>query len=72
MPKNFRPRVIEPANAQSPNGVGVAVEIEFHEKVEGLDANTIVLHLGSAATMAEGERLCDLLSELVTKIALSR
>lgn len=69
--QNFRPRVIEPANANAPSGVGVAVELEFHESVPGLHGDSIVLHLKDDASMEQAERLRDLLAQFVVKVVLS-
>ncbi len=66
--RTFRVRVIEPV---SNNLAGLAVEFEFHEKVPGLDRDTIVIDLRSGATMDEAEALVRDLNALGARVRLS-
>ena len=66
--RTFRARVVEPVTDDI---AGLAVEFEFHEKVPGLDRDTIVIDLRGGATMDEAEALVRDLNALGTQIRLS-
>jgi hypothetical protein len=68
MSRNFRPRVTEPPRG---NGYGFAVELEFHEKIKGLNGDTVVIDLQEGATMKQADELVSLLARLGERVRVS-
>ncbi|MFE0758749.1 hypothetical protein ACFW16_32630 [Inquilinus sp. NPDC058860] len=69
MPRNFRPRIVEPPITNDKYGVGV--ELEFHEQIPGLSGDTLLLYCNDDTTMEQAVALKNLLASLVEKIAVS-
>lgn len=66
--RTFRAGMIEPV---ADDVAGLAVEFEFHEKVQGPERDTIVFDLRSGATMDEAEALVRDLNALGERVRLS-
>lgn len=65
-PEGFRPRNFEPARGK--DQYGLAVELEFYERVAGLSGDTIIIDLADGATMEQAKRLRDTLADLGHKV----
>ncbi|WP_070252250.1 hypothetical protein [Duganella phyllosphaerae] len=71
MKRNFVATVIEPANDKAPLGVGVGVELQFNEEIEGFSRDTLLMFLADDATMDDAESLARLLNSSVVKVKAS-
>ncbi len=66
---NFRPKVFEPALPGGGSGFGV--ELEFHERIPGLNGDTVLLYLGVGSTKEQADELVAGLHDLCVKVAVS-
>ena len=67
--RNFRPRLIEPLLPSGESGFGV--EIEFHEDVQGMNGDTIMIYLDEKTTMEDAEKLIRMLDQFGTSVKIS-
>ncbi|MFP6559011.1 hypothetical protein WJ542_11925 [Paraburkholderia sp. B3] len=67
----FKPRVIESAAADCPEGLGLAVELWLSRPVDGIAGRAVRIHLRSGARMEQAETLRDLLNAIGTNIIVS-
>ncbi|MCG5073709.1 hypothetical protein [Paraburkholderia tagetis] len=68
---NFAPRVVEPAAADAPDGLGLALELTLVRPVEGIAGRALRIHLRRGARMEQAETLRDLLHEVGADIVVS-
>lgn len=50
---------------------GFAVEFQFHEAVEGIDGDTVVIYLGDDTTQSEAQELISALNRLGARLAVT-
>lgn len=70
-PASFAPRVVEPAEADAPDGFGLALELALARPIDGIAGRTLRIHLRRGARMEQAETLRDLLHEVGADIVVS-
>lgn len=70
-PANFAPRVVEPAEADAPDGLGLALELTLVQPVDGIAGRALRIHLRRGARMEQAETLRDLLHQVGADIVVS-
>ncbi|NLP64190.1 hypothetical protein [Paraburkholderia sacchari] len=68
---SFAPRVVEPAEADAPDGFGLALELTLSRPIDGIAGRTLRIHLRRGARMEQAETLRDLLHEVGADIVVS-
>jgi len=68
---SFKPRVVEPVVPDSPDGLGLAVELWLARPVDGIAGRALRIHLRHGARMEQAETLRDLLHAIGTEIVVS-
>ncbi|QBQ97573.1 hypothetical protein [Paraburkholderia pallida] len=68
---NFAPRVVEPAQADAPDGRGLALELTLVRPVDGIAGQALRIHLRHGARMEQAETLRDLLHQVGADIVVS-
>jgi hypothetical protein len=68
---SFVPRVIEPAEADAPDGLGLALELRLARPVNGIVGRTLRIRLRRGSRMEQAETLRDLLREVGADIVVS-
>jgi len=61
--RNFRPHLVEAPR--------LGVELEFHEKISGLNGDTIIIYLNENATVETADTLIELLARFGSDIKIS-
>lgn len=67
----FSPRVVEPAEADSPEGRGLALELRLSRPIDGIAGHALRIHLRRGARMHQAETLRDLLHEFGADIVVA-
>ena len=68
---SFTPRVVEPAEADAPDGRGLALELTLVRLVDGIAGRALRIHLRRGARMEQAETLRDLLHQVGADIVVS-
>ncbi|MFC5427907.1 hypothetical protein ACFPTO_03645 [Paraburkholderia denitrificans] len=68
---SFKPRVVEPAAVDQPEGRGLAVELWLARPVDGIAGRAVRIDLRSGAGMEQAEALRDLLHAIGTGIVVT-
>ena len=71
VPANFAPRVVEPEEADAPDGLGLALELTLVRPVDGIAGQTLRIHLRRGARMEQAEALRDLLHQVGADIVVT-
>jgi hypothetical protein len=67
----FSPRVVEPAEADAPEGLGLALELRLARPIDGIAGQALRIHLRRGARMDQAETLRDLLHEFGADIVVA-
>lgn len=68
---NFTPRIVEPVQADAPDGLGLALELTLARPVDGIAGRALRIHLRRGARMEQAETLRDLLHQVGVDIVVS-
>lgn|GEM_PF-748779 len=68
---NFTPRIVEPVQADAPDGLGLALELTLARPVEGIAGRALRIHLRRGTRMEQAETLRDLLHQVGAEIVVS-
>jgi hypothetical protein len=67
----FSPRVVEPVEADAPDGLGLALELRLVRPIDGIEGRALRIHLRHGARMDQAETLRDLLHEVGADIVVA-